>query len=109
MVEAKQDDKKEEKQDIEEVEIADYFIVALKMLEFEENGERVWFSKLVKSFAGTLGISREVVAISLNTLEDWFLIGSGYGKTSPGHAGMLYYLTEEGKKQMIKIRDSVDG
>ena len=88
-----------------EVKLADYFVVALKMLELEEKGERVWFSKLVESLSETF--SREEVAKSLNTLEDWLLVSSEYGETSPDHAGRLYYLTEEGRKQMIKIRRKI--
>lgn len=92
-----------------EIKLADYFVVALKMLEFEENGERIWFFKLVKSFDEIQEISRGTVAKSLNTLEDWLLISKEYGETSPEHAGMLYFLTEEGKEQMTKIKDSVNG
>ena len=92
-----------------EIKLADYFVVALKMLEFEENGERIWFSKLVKSFDKIQEISRETVAKSLNTLEDWLLIGSEYGETIPGHAGRLYYLTEEGEEKILEIKNSIAG
>ena len=96
--------KKNNKDDAEKIEVADYFVVALKMLEFEKKGERVWFSKLVESLSGTF--SRNEVAKSLNTLEDWLLVSKKYGETSPDHAGMLYYLTEEGKSKMVEIRDA---
>ena len=100
-----QDNEKEDEQDSkEEVKLADYFVVALEMLEFEEKGEHIWFSKLVESLSGTF--SRNEVAKSLNTLEDWLLVSKKYGETSPDHAGMLYYLTEEGKSKMVEIRDA---
>ena len=105
-----QDNEKEDEQDSKgEVKLADYFVVVLKMLEFEEKGERIWFSKLVKSFNEVPEISRETVAISLNTLEDWFIVKGGYGETSSGHAGMLYYLTEEGKEKIKEVKDSMGG
>ena len=100
MVEAEQDN-------TEEIEVADYFVVALKMLEFEKKGERVWFSKLVESLSETF--SRGKVAELLNTLEDWPVVSSEYGETSSGHAGRLYYLTEEGKEKMLGIKNSTDG
>ena len=105
---AEKDNKKEDEQGSEEeVKLADYFIVALKMLEFEEKGEHIWFSKLVESLSGTF--SRNEVAKSLNTLEDWLLVSKEYGETSPDHAGMLYYLTEEGEEKMKEVRDSIGG
>jgi len=47
--------------------------------------------------------------MSLNTLEDWLIVNSEYGETFSGHAGKLYYLTEEGKEKMLGIRNSTDG
>ena len=93
----------------EQVELADYLVVALKMLEFEENGERVWFSKLVESLGETF--SGGGVAVSLNILRDcdWLLIDNKYVEPSTGYTEMLYYLTKNGKEKMTEIRDFING
>ena len=43
--------------------------VACKIYEFHLKGEKVWFSKLVESFAGIL--TKNEVAHCICTLEEW--------------------------------------
>ncbi|MDF1498599.1 MAG: hypothetical protein P1P85_04590 [Patescibacteria group bacterium] len=33
-------------------------------------------------------------------MEEWLVVSSEDGETSPGHAEALYYLTEKGKKYL---------
>lgn len=53
-----------------------------------------WFSKLVDEFKGIL--SESEISHCLDTLFDWGIIYGEYGETTPGRAGRLLKLTEDG-------------
>jgi len=80
----------------EPIEVIDFIVLMQKILEFEEKGKRISFSKLVESL--TEKFSKGKVAELLSTLEGWFVVSSEDGEISLGHAEALYYLTEKGKK-----------
>ena len=75
--------------------LADYFVVALKMLEIEKE-ERVLVSKLVKS----LRFSEKKVKGSLEILEEL-----QYIKTVLESEEELCCFTEEGRRRVIKMKE----
>jgi len=74
-------------------------VVACKIYEYQRNGEKVEFGKLVNGLEGFM--SKSTIINNLNTLSDWGIIKTEFGETEAGRAGRLYYISGEAE-MMIK-------
>jgi len=68
-------------------------VVACKIWDFQKEGEKVEFIKLVKGLKGL--VSKSTVLTALDTLSDWGIIKTEFGETEAGRAGRLYYVSGE--------------
>lgn len=68
-------------------------VVACKIYEYQQKGEKVEFGKLVEGLKGL--VSRSTIVNDLSTLSDWGIIKTEYGETEAGRAGRLYSISGE--------------
>lgn len=73
--------------------LSNEFKVATEIYACKENGERVWYTKLVQRLIGEM--SKNTVAQALNTLFDWGIVKAEYGETETGRAGKLLMISNE--------------
>lgn len=71
------------------------FKVAAEIYACNENGELVWYTKLVQRLSGKL--SKNTIARALDTLFDWGIVKAEYGETETGRAGKLLMISNEAK------------
>lgn len=80
------------------------FIVASEIYHRQENGETIWYSKLVKLLEGT--VSEKIIARSINLLSDWDVLKAEYGETDKKRAVRLYKVTNESSDSIKKIYET---
>lgn len=73
--------------------LSNEFKVATEIYACKENGEVVWYTKLVQRLNGKM--SKNTVAKSINTLFDWGIVKAEYGETETGRAGKLLMISNE--------------
>lgn len=83
--------------------ISNDLIVACKIHELYERGEKADFGVLVGSLLKIM--SKTTVVNSLNKLADWGIIRTDFGETSRGRSGRLYSISGESRNV---IRETYD-
>ena len=91
----------------ETIKIAYYFVVALKILEFQEKGKPIWFGKLVEELKDEL--TKTDIERALGSLYDWFIAKSSYGEYELGKAGLLLTIDTIAIEIVRKIKDKTKG
>lgn len=75
--------------------LSNEFKVAAEIYACNENGELVWYTKLVQRLSGKL--SKNTITRALDTLFDWGIVKAEYGETETGRAGKLLMVSNEAK------------
>ncbi len=91
----------------EEIKIVYYFVVALKILEFQEKGEPIWLSKLTEELKDKL--TKTDIERALGSLYNWFIVKSSYGEYEPGKAGLMFTVCGDAIGVVQEIRDRAKG
>lgn len=73
--------------------LSNEFKVAAEIYRCKEEGEVVWYNKLVSLLEGEL--SKNTISKALNTLFDWGIVKAEYGETETGRAGKLLKVSNE--------------
>lgn len=73
--------------------LSNEFKVAAEIFACKENGELVWYTKLVERLSGKL--SKSTIAKALDVLFDWGIVKAEYGETETGRAGKLLMISNE--------------
>ena len=73
--------------------LSNEFKVAAEIYACNENGELVWYTKLVQRLSGKL--SKNTIARALDTLFDWGIVKAEYGETETVRAGKLLMISNE--------------
>lgn len=73
--------------------LSNEFKVAAEIYACNENGELIWYTKLVQRLSGKL--SKNTIAHALDTLFDWGIVKAEYGETETGRAGKLLMISNE--------------
>ena len=73
--------------------LSNEFKVAAEIYACKENGELIWYTKLVQRLSGKL--SKNTIAHALDTLFDWGIVKAEYGETETGRAGKLLMISNE--------------
>ena len=87
----------------EKPEIEVGFLIARKILGYQNIGKPIWFSKLVEIFEEEIPKEeilegktvRAIVSRWLDNFEDLFVIGSHYGEHEEGKVAKLYEIVDE--------------
>lgn len=78
-------------------------MVACKIHEYQREGKKVDFRKLVEGLKGL--VSRSAILNGLNTLSDWGIVRAEFGETEAGRAGRLYYISGEAEAMIKETYD----
>lgn len=81
--------------------LSNEFKVATEIYACKQDGELVWFTKLVDKLSGKL--SKNTIAQSLTTLFDWGIVKAEYGETETGRAGRLLMISNEAEPMVQEL------
>ena len=73
--------------------LSNEFKVAAEIYACKENGELIWYTKLVRGLSGKL--SKNTIAHALDTLFDRGIVKTEYGETETSRAGKLPMISNE--------------
>jgi len=82
------------------------FMVACEIVKLRENGEKVWFNKLIETMdkeSKDKSLSKMTISRAITTLFDWGIVKGEYGETSPGHAGRLLLISNEAEPLIFDL------
>ncbi len=85
----------ERKRGLERNPLSKEFIVAVKIFDYNQKGENVWYSKLVESLLEI--VSRNTIKNALDTLLEWKIITFEYGETDKRKASKLFLINSDCK------------
>lgn len=81
--------------------LSNEFKVAAEIYACKQDGELVWYTKLVDRLSGKL--SKNTIAQALNTLFDWGIVKAEYGETETGRAGRLLIVSNEAELMVREL------
>lgn len=84
--------------------LSNEFKVAAEIFRCKEEGEVVWYNKLVTLLKNEM--SKNTISKALNTLFDWGIVKAEYGETETGRAGKLLKVSNEAEPIVKKLYEN---